>query len=618
MGALYLTIAALFLLQLHFAVLSIKSFDWLAYVDHDLIYQAAHFASVDIGMADVGLMNTQIMDYGSELKWLAIAYNGATYLGLKSTPLHAYYFLSIFHILCACAALLIMGHWLIGRRAYLALGSLLLVVLFSPAAAIYLGFVKPGPNVVLLCIIAGAVFLFRYRKGGPYAYLLAGLSLAALGTAVKWFSAFLIFPALWIELGRLSRSGGDTWDRKPVYFALTMAVPILLAIIVVSSVLGTIEKALVAGETIPSLLARVPGLSITYFELFASLHSARSFWFGLVIVGLVFWGGYLLSKGYERGKWPGLRFPVAFFRIAAPYSIALLVFYLPLLFAPEQLIVSFAHFSQYNLAAGGDFGRGGESFHLTQVIGNLGKWLEQARADGLIGIPFLLLGALGIYNRKRSASSLDMPVRELVLFLICLVIPLFLFVTKVMDAAMVMIFLIVIFAVSASAGVLPRPTDDQSGPQWRNFRILQAVFGLLVLAQIVTQNNASIAPVWKVYKERRALEADIHDLQSRIQEIIGSEAAVYLCERDVPLVSESLATHRMTASECLAQDPSLAISSGAWLVLNGEQHERVESEFQISRTMQLQKRFVAQAPGRNGYRVDRDIFVLRKHTTSDD
>ena len=74
------------------------------------------------------------------------------------------------------------------------------ILISSPLFIQYIAFLKPDANVVLLCTISSLLLIKRYYENLNIKYLLFAILFASLGTAIKWWGIFLLFPISYIIL----------------------------------------------------------------------------------------------------------------------------------------------------------------------------------------------------------------------------------------------------------------------------------------------------------------------------------------------------------------------------------------------------------------------------------
>jgi hypothetical protein len=140
--------------QVVFIILPVKSFNWIAFLDHDLIYQVERFL-VQANFPGIMEINSDIADYGSEFALLTPIFKMTKLVFATDDPVIAYFFLSGVHLLAAAAALALLGSMLFQQcRSWMASVLFLALCLTSNLFFTYMAFLKPDANVVLFCIVA--------------------------------------------------------------------------------------------------------------------------------------------------------------------------------------------------------------------------------------------------------------------------------------------------------------------------------------------------------------------------------------------------------------------------------------------------------------------------------
>ena len=200
--------------QLYSLIFPFRDFNWLAFFHHDLIYQAERFL-LNLNYPGIEMLNSGHADYGSEL-WLLIPFFKVYELFLTNPePIHAYYFLAVFHLLCGIASFAVIRFLFKRYTGTPAAASLfILIVMSSPLFVQYYSFIKPDPNLVLLCILLSLSAICLFHDTANRRWLLLALTAAALGTAIKWWSAFMLFPIAHAAALKGEETGGEVLSFK--------------------------------------------------------------------------------------------------------------------------------------------------------------------------------------------------------------------------------------------------------------------------------------------------------------------------------------------------------------------------------------------------------------------
>jgi len=276
--------------QLYSWIFSFKDFNWLAFFHHDLIYQVERFL-LNLNYPGIQMLNSSLADYGSEL-WLLIPFYKLYELFVPdSNPIHAYYFLAVFHLICGIFSLTVI-RFLFKRYAGNAAGAalLVLIVMSSPIFVQYFSFIKPDTNVVLLCILISLSAICLFYDTANRKWLLVALIVSALGTAIKWWSVFMLFPITYAVMSKEKKIESGFFSLWYSFLAVIGSV-VILYFVQLLAVKNTIAILIENGEPIfnPVFISGLPILKKRAYGiiLFLNQKSGIAVSFILAVAGAI-------------------------------------------------------------------------------------------------------------------------------------------------------------------------------------------------------------------------------------------------------------------------------------------------------------------------------------------
>jgi|GEM_PF-5887490 len=547
-----------FALQWYLWIYPFRDFNWLAFFHHDLIYQVERFL-LNLNYPGIEMLNTGYADYGSEL-WLLIPFFKIYELFLSNPgPIHAYYFLAVFHLLCGLISFVVI-RFLFKRYTGNAAGASLfiLIVMISPLFVQYFAFIKPDPNLVFLCTLLSLAALCIFHDTGKRSWLFAALIIAALGAAIKWWSAFMLFPIAYAAMSKEKETGGGFSGLRYSFLAVTGSF-VILYFVQLLAIKNTIAILIENGEPVlnPVFVSGLPAMKKRAYEIILFLNQKSGIAVSLIIATagiaaccVAIYAIFRLRQRFLRDNRTHL-VPVNYlFHLASLtplFVFFFLIFDLPFL-AGNQLVHSVYDFAQ-------SLNLGIRSSVSTRNIGfllNTREWLDNLMANNLLS--FFTVGgivfSIYIYFKKLKNDGGKFVIFVLLSYFAFLLSFLFLFVTRKAAAVQTMIFALIVFLVLFNLSYF---LNYLSGYK-KN--ILIAVVLLLGLSQITWQNVNSLSPsVYSLYTYRKGFAGGVKDLNAQLLDAIGKGNKVdgsklVFCQRDFPVDRNEIRYERLDFKTC--------------------------------------------------------------------
>ncbi|GAB6037228.1 hypothetical protein JCM15519_17870 [Fundidesulfovibrio butyratiphilus] len=515
-------------LQYQYAIAPVRSFDWLGFLDHDTIYQVERFL-VNMGWPGVEEINSSPSDYGSEFSLLILPFRALAQLSHAPGPLLAYQFLTLFHIGCAALALWVFAR-MIGRRteSLFAGPAFVLLVVSSPIFVQYMAFLKPDPNVVLLCLALGLACLDRFERSENISLFLVASAWAGLGAAVKWWGLFLVPPLAWAAYVRRKDPTAPFRLHALGAFLTTGTAAVAAAIFLANPAMvrlcDLLAQVLAAKQ---SLTAQAIRSRLVLDGALTRDQKVLAWGVALALIALAIGGSFALWRARVRIVSRARTSPLAGWLWSAwvagiGFLFFLLVFDSPFLLT-SQVFFSAGRYSSFALGASPI----PQSF-LAQLAHNVFGWITAAHQERLT-TPFLLAGlGLALLLAARSGAR-DRLLAYTLLLLAPLTVFLFLLVTKKNGATMAMLLPVAYLFVFLAVEKL-RPGMNAS-------RLIAAVClaALLQSAWNLAGDQPNLA-LWP--HSRDGLQQEIARLNASLRDRLGGPySRLVLANRDFPMDS---------------------------------------------------------------------------------
>lgn len=570
----YILLTIIFYWQSYSWIFSFKEFNWLAFFHHDLIYQVERFL-LNLNYTGIEMLNSGLADYGSEL-WLLIPfYKLYELFAPDSKPINAYYFLTIFHLICGIFLFAVI-RFLFKRYAGNPSGATLLVFILmsSPIFVQYFSFIKPDPNVVLLCILISISAICLFYEAANRRWLLVALIVSALGAAIKWWSAFMLFPIIYAVLTKEEETSVEFLNLKYTYLSVIISFSILY-IVQFLAVRNATSILIANGEPVfdAVFINGLPVLKKILYEiiLFLNQKSGVVISFIIAITGASVYCAIInfLSRLKQRSQSykKQLNYLFQSAKIAPIFIAFFLIFDLPFLLS-SQIVESVYDFSQSL-----NFGvRSSASSRNIGILLNTREWLNNLAANNLLSF-FAgsgLLFSMYIYIKKLRKDENSFVINILLIYLAFLLTFLFFFITRKAAAVQAMLFALLIFFILFSAFSFMKYL---SGYKKKIFIALVLLFSLL---QILWQNAASTSPsVYSLYtyRYRYALADNVKSLNMQLLNAVNKgnafnkEQLLLLCQRDFPIEGNEIKYRLLEFRVCRSPEKLMAASSTGDMVL---------------------------------------------------
>ena len=562
--------------QYYVAIVAVKDFGWLAAIHHDLIYQVERFL-LNMNAQGISLLNSGKADYGSEL-WLIIPlFKLYGLISGKQNPTHAYYFLAGLHLLCALGAFAVLG-WMARLRRFglFAVTVAISVAALSPQIFYHLAFIKPDPNVVLFCVVAGLLMIERFQRTGRRRYFWGVVGLAAIGGAVKWWGVFLLIP-MTLTLRRIASERVErVLNLRIVAGALALCCLSILWIYFMAVrhaqvIFARGDSLIIAGlgearkACLDNLLTQINGSNGLLLAVLILCVATATAWTGI-------WGIDRLTRRFEgaAGHMAGFcRTGNIFLQAGVVMLAVLLIVDMPFL-ASEQLLYSAKHFAASSVFADFMHGLGTDSAGSSSWPASL--WLAGlARSRNLavfLVFGFCVLAYLASIAR-RGASS-DVMLDGLALYTVTMIGFLFVFVNKPSEATQSMLYiLMVVFICLWLAG---RAAELRGGRRI----LLIAVCLAAVVGQVIWHNSGEDnLPAF--VRGRVGLDSAVASLNDQLRHAVegtraeGGRPTLILCQRDFPLQEYPFDVRRLDYKSTRLLDEVLDYATPGDLLLLTEQ-----------------------------------------------
>lgn len=618
----FVLLIVVFGLQLYSWIFPFRDFNWLAFFHHDLIYQVERFL-LNLNYPGIEMLNSGYADYGSEL-WLLIPFLKVYELFLSNPgPIHAYYFLAVFHLLCGLSSFAVIRFLFKRYTGNSAAASLfILIVMSSPLFVQYFSFIKPDPNVVLLCILLSLSAVCLFYDTASRRWLLAALTAAALGTAIKWWSAFMLFPIAYIVMLKEKEIEGEFLSLKYTFWAVICSV-VILYFVQLLAIRNAIAILIENGEPIfdPVFISTLPALKKRAYEivLFSNQKSGVAVSFILAIAGAVIYCTAIrflarLKQRFSHGD--GRRcvlmdYLFQFARLSPIFIVFFLMFDLPFLIS-NQLVHSVYDFSQ-SLNVGL---RSSVSSRNIGFLLNAGEWINNLTVNNLLsfftggGIFF----AIYICFKKLKKDKGKFVIYALLSYLVFLLSFLFLFVTRKAAAVQAMIFalmiLFVLFNLSCFLNYL-------SGYRKKIFIALVLLFSL---SQIIWQNVRSVSPsVYSLYTYRYGFADSVKDLNIQLLDAINKghqfdkNKTLFFCQRDFPIDRNKIGYQRLGFKICRSPERLVTALNKGDMILFTDAQRNEQYKDTVDSLLHMKKIIPVATINGKRYRLEGEIEGYRAY-----
>lgn len=611
----FVLLIVVFGLQLYSWIFPFRDFNWLAFFHHDLIYQVERFL-LNLNYPGIEMLNSGFSDYGSEL-WLLVPFFKIYELFLSNPgPIHAYYFLVMIHLLCGIFSFIVI-RFLFKRYTGSSAGASLfiLVIMSSPLFVQYFSFIKPDPNVVLLCILISLSAACLFYETANRRWLLVALIGSALGAAIKWWSAFMLFPIVYAAMIKQKEVRDEFLSLRYAYLAVIACFGILY-IVQFLAVRNTIAILIDNGEPIfdPGFISGLPALKKRVYEIILFLNQKTGITVSLIlaIAGIVFCCAaikflFRIRQKFSRsdkGQYGLMDYLFQFARLSPIFMSFFLIFDMPFL-TSNQLVHSVYDFSQsLNLGI-----RSSVSSRDIGFLLNTREWLNNLMTNNLLSF-FTVSGiffSIYIYFKKLKRDKGKFVTHTLLIYLVFLLSFLFLFVTRKAAAVQAMIFALMILFILFSLFCF---LNYLSGYRKKIFIALVLLFSL---SQIIWQNVRSLSPsVYSLYTYRYKLADDIKSLNVQLMSVLNkgdklNGNRLLLCQRDFPIDQNKIGYQRLEFKICRSPEKLMSVFNQGDIILftDSQRDERYKNT--VDSLLNLKKITPVATINGKRYRLEGDI-----------
>jgi len=591
-----LVLALLAGLQLEIAYLHIRDFNWLTFIDHDLIYQVERFL-LNLDYPGIEMLNSGVGDYGSELFLLIPIYRLYALIVPGADPLHAFHFLFLVHLVCAILAILCARRYLKNSGSSVLISLLfLLVIVSSPLMATYAAFVKPDPNVVLLLIMLALAALVQYLESRQWKWLLAAVVCGAAGTAVKYWGVFVLIPAIWATwvVARRSRDG-----QIPLWVVtLELAGALMLTFLIYRAALLNFQAIMSDGGSV--LIAKLPDAKREMLHS-GMQRALQPVWLAAALLAFTgFFGGLVLllkrlEQKPEDPETPNqLRLRIRHMltdtlKIGSSFYFWVLCLDLPMFLSEQFLHSAKNKIPQLLLhpSKTGQFENLGAAFYH-----NVQKWITFMQT-GRVLYPLLIclvsLICYGYFQRINKLRS-DPALMTLALFILPLVGFLILLVTKTSGGTLAMLFVLITLLTLMCWGQVIQTIPGKPGVILAGGAIFLTLLGIGHQNTVSVENNnlhwqgVGKYSLSSFYLSKRRYADQITALNDNLNQVLEQQAfdfkqkRLFLCQRDFPVNGNLIRTIRFDFKESRQLESTLSQAvAGDFLLLTRRQHDEYQS-----------------------------------------
>lgn len=582
----FLLLFSTFFSQAYNSLYLVKDFNWLAFLHHDLIYQVERLL-LNMKFQGIEMLNSSNSDYGSEL-WLLIPIYKLYELFLSNPkPIHAYYFLTVIHLCCGILSLFLIRYLLKKNRTNLIGSSLLVSIVVSSSLYIqYLSFIKPDPNIVLLCVVSSFLFLLFFHETAKRKWLILALIVSALATAIKWWGIFMLFPITYTVSLKEENTGCEYVNIKHIFLTIIIScfVVFLIQIMTVHNMVHVLadhrgEKVYDVFHSKYQFLLKIFAQKSGYFITFFIAAGVGLIWYAIVrgMSNLK----VKFSERERRIRYTSINYVFLFTKLFSVFITFFLICDSPFLLS-NQILYSVYDFSQ-NLT----FCSHGpaENKSISPFL-NIKRWIDFLIAHRFLSF-FAICGiffSIYAYLKKLKRNGSCIFLNQLLLYLIPTVVFLFLLVKKRSAGVTAMLYplviLFVLICVLDFLNYLPN----------RKRTIATYLVILFTLFHVLSQNfMVTYIPAYSLYtnKYRYNLEGNIKSLNDQLVSSINkvskgnNDELLFLCQRDFPLDERSIKTvnyRQLDFKECRDSLPAI-LKAGSFVVFTDiQKSERFKSQ----------------------------------------
>lgn len=182
-----------------FTTFQIKSYNTIAFIDHDLGYLVEQFL-LKLDFLEISRLVSHPAVYGVEFYYLSYLFNFLIFF-FNLRDINIFYLVTIFHLICVFFSFYIVFRFFKKINIDLFYFVLFVLVIFSsPLYISNISHFKPDANLFIFFILCTIFFFNNYLKKNKSKNLLYSILFLALAFSVKFFSVFFIFSFFYFFL----------------------------------------------------------------------------------------------------------------------------------------------------------------------------------------------------------------------------------------------------------------------------------------------------------------------------------------------------------------------------------------------------------------------------------
>lgn len=179
-----------------FTTFQIKSYNTIAFIDHDLGYLVEQLL-LKLNFLEITRLVSHPAEYGVEFYYLSYLFNFLN-IFFNLNTINIFYLVTIFHLISVFFTFYIVYRFFKKINIDLLYFVLfVLIIILSPVYTSNISHFKPDANLFMLSIISTIYFFNSYIKKNKVKNLLLAIFFSSLASSVKFFGLFFIFSFLY-------------------------------------------------------------------------------------------------------------------------------------------------------------------------------------------------------------------------------------------------------------------------------------------------------------------------------------------------------------------------------------------------------------------------------------
>jgi hypothetical protein len=179
-----------------FTTFQIKSYNTIAFIDHDLGYLVEQLL-LKLDFFEITRLVSHPAEYGVEFYYLSYLFNFLN-IFFNLNAINIFYLVTIFHLIYVFFAFYIVYRFF--KKINIDLFYFVffvLIIISSPVYTSNISHFKPDANLFILSIISAIYFFYNYIKKNKVKHLLYSIFFSAFASTVKFFGLFFLFSFLY-------------------------------------------------------------------------------------------------------------------------------------------------------------------------------------------------------------------------------------------------------------------------------------------------------------------------------------------------------------------------------------------------------------------------------------